>query len=179
MGGQITVISTPGRGSSFTVSLPIAKSEPPASSRAPQAPAPSEPVADGVATVLIIDDDIVSLELAAQMVEAEGFSALTASSVEEGVAILQTHRPNLILLDGIMPGMDGWEMLDMLKVGPSYSDCPVVMLTGDDDRERSMALGADAHIVKPLTRHVLREALRVANMFAPGGAKSASPREAA
>jgi signal transduction histidine kinase/ActR/RegA family two-component response regulator len=179
MGGQITAISTPGRGSSFTVSLPTTKSEPPASSRAPLAPVPNGLVSGGVPTVLIIDDDIVSLELAAQMVEAEGFSALTASSVEEGVAILQTHRPNLILLDGIMPGMDGWQMLDMLKVGPSYSDCPVVMLTGDDDRERSMALGADAHIVKPLTRPVLREALRVANMFASGDAKAVSPREAA
>ncbi|HEX3972912.1 MAG TPA: hybrid sensor histidine kinase/response regulator [Stellaceae bacterium] len=176
MGGLITAVSTPGRGSSFTIRLPMQEAD---GSAFATNTGTFAPTTDGIQSVLIIDDDVAALELAHQLIAAEGIVPLVASSVADGLLLLQTERPGLILLDVLMPERDGWEMLDLLKGAQKNSDCPVVMLTGDDDRERSMALGADAHIMKPLTKSVLREALRVANMLAPAGTNSTNSREAA
>jgi CheY-like chemotaxis protein len=117
--------------------------------------------------VLIVDDDHGSLELAQQLLAAEGLVPLVAASVVEGLALVATHRPALILLDVLMPERDGWEMLEMLKKDTHATACPVVMLTVDDDRQRSQAMGAAGHIVKPLTRAALHEALHQAKLFPP------------
>lgn len=166
MGGEIKVVSRVGRGSSFTINMPV-KVESAAGRVAGMAKDGAVAGADGKQTVLIVDDDRVGVEPTQQLLVGEGFVPLIAGSVTEALAILETQRPALILLDVLMPERDGWEMLKMLKSDPRIADCPVVMLTVHNDRERSVALGAVAHIAKPLTRAAFHHALREAKLAPP------------
>lgn len=162
MGGEIKVVSMVGRGSSFTIHMPV-KVETGAGQGADTAE-DCTGAADGRQTVLIVDDDRVGIEPTQQLVVSEGFVPLVAGSVTEAFAILETQRPALILLDVLMPERDGWDMLKALKSDPRIADCPVVMLTVHNDHERSTALGAVAHIAKPLSKASFRQALRQAKL---------------
>jgi CheY-like chemotaxis protein len=163
MGGKITVVSKVGRGSCFTIRVPTKV-------RGPSIAV--SPANDGSASdsetrpmVLIVDDDRSCLELTQQLLAAEGFVPLVAASAAEGFALLAIHQPALILLDVLMPERDGWEMLETLKNDPHLAACPVVMLTVVEDRDRSERLGAAGHIIKPLTKSALHQALCQAKLF--------------
>jgi CheY-like chemotaxis protein len=82
----------------------------------------------------------------------EGFEVLTAANGEEGLKLAREKRPNLITLDVVMPGMDGWSVLKTLKTDPQLSGIPVVMITISDERQRGLALGAADYLVKPVDR---------------------------
>jgi len=166
MGGKITVVSKVGRGSSFTIRVPT-KVQGATISISANANESSASGSDGKATVLIVDDDRSCLELTQQLLAAEGFIPLIAASAAEGFSLLATHQPALILLDVLMPERDGWEMLEALKKDSRLAACPVVMLTVEEDRERSERLGAAGHIVKPLTKSALQQALCQAKLFPP------------
>jgi signal transduction histidine kinase/ActR/RegA family two-component response regulator len=163
MGGGITAISKRGRGSSFTIRVPV-KVKAPAEAVGEATSAVGSQMRDGNQTILIVDDDRSVLETTQELIAAEGFVPLVAASVDDGLAILATHRPAMILLDVLMPRRDGWDMLLTLKSDPRTADCPVVMLTDDVDCERSLALGAVGHISKPLTPRELYRALEAASL---------------
>ena len=85
------------------------------------------------AKVLIIDDDPIIRLLAAEKLAEEDFVVLEASSGRQGLAMIQQHKPDLVLLDVIMPDMDGFEVCREIRQTPSGASLPVIMLTGLDD----------------------------------------------
>jgi CheY-like chemotaxis protein len=85
---------------------------------------------------------------------------LTAANGKEGLDLARQSRPDLITLDLILPGMDGWQVLTELKSDPGMSSIPVILITISDDKERGFALGASEFITKPIRREQLSEILQ-------------------
>jgi signal transduction histidine kinase/DNA-binding response OmpR family regulator len=161
MGGDITVTSEPGAGSTFTVRLPASVQDPRA---APAAAAPvvagdEAPAGPGVATVLVIDDEPSVRDLMQRFLAKAGFRVATAASGEEGLRLAAQIEPDVITLDVMMPGMDGWSVLAALKSNPRVADIPVIVMSIVDDRNLGFSLGAADYITKPLDRDRLLEVL--------------------
>ena len=101
--------------------------------------------------ILVIDDEPMFCSLVEQVLSNKGYEVLTASSGQEGLRLLFAHKPNLVLLDVAMPGMDGWQTCERIR---DISDIPVIMLTGkrkgEDDIVRGLDFGADEYLVKPV-----------------------------
>ncbi len=150
MGGDITVSSEIGKGSIFTVQLPIAVTD----RKAPHPETTFLPVLESACepcfTVLVIDDDVATQELIGRYLTKEGFRVETASTGEEGVRRAIELRPDAITLDVLMPRMDGWAVLSALKDNPDLAEIPVVVLTIVDDKNLGFALGASDYLTKPI-----------------------------
>ena len=101
--------------------------------------------------ILIVDDDPDIMRLLATTLREVGYAPLTAASAIEGLRALFNERPNLILLDVMMPGMDGWEMAARVR---ELSDVPLIMVTAKDsevDKLRGFNLGIDDYVTKPFS----------------------------
>jgi CheY-like chemotaxis protein len=154
MGGDITVESEVGEGTTFTVRLPAEVRDPTAE---PVLPTASQPQAraEGASTVLVIDDDPAVRDLLQRFLSKEGFHVVSASSGEEGLRLARELRPDAITLDVMMPGMDGWAVLSALEADPEVCDIPVIMLTIVDDKNLGYTLGAAEYLTKPIDRERL------------------------
>lgn len=168
MGGDIVVNSESGKGSTFTVMLPM-QTRPPATVAHPiestlatnTAPLqvrgnPEHPIA----SVLVIDDDADVRELIQRTLIKEGFAVYAASNAEQGFQFAQQFHPNVITLDVMMPGQDGWSLLTRLKTDSELRHIPVVMLTIVDDKNLGFALGATDYLTKPIDREHLVQTLK-------------------
>ena len=131
-----------------------ARARRPATPRIAAEAAPSSPM------VLVVDDEKATRELITRGLEKEGFRLLVASSGEEALRLAREKRPDVISLDVLMPGMDGWTVLRALKADPITASIPVVMVSMLDDRDIGHALGASDYLTKPFDRQKLVTALR-------------------
>ena len=167
MGGDVTVHSEEGVGSTFTINIPAVvdaeamEGEPFLSAEAVMHPVAETvgPAAPGTC-VLVIDDDPTQRDLMKRFLEKEGFPAQAASSGEQGLALARQLKPLVITLDVMMPGMDGWSVLDELKKDPELGEIPVILLTMVDDKSRGYALGAADYMTKPVDRGKLASVLQ-------------------
>jgi PAS domain S-box-containing protein len=114
---------------------------------------------EGLPIALVIDDEAPAREILSHYLIKSGLVVITASNGREGLAQARELRPRVILLDIIMPEMDGWEVLAMLKADPALAAIPVIVCTVLEDRENSLSLGADEFLPKPIKYERLRAAL--------------------
>jgi CheY-like chemotaxis protein len=163
MGGDITVESTLGTGSTFTMRLP-AKVGGADTATVPGAAAVEErrPVlrSSTARTVLVIDDDSTVRELMERFLTKEGFSVVLAEGAVEGLRRAREVRPAAITLDVMMSDLDGWTVLAALKGDPELADIPVILVTIVDEKNKGYALGAADYLVKPIDRDRLARVLR-------------------
>lgn len=153
MGGDISVESELGTGSTFTINIPVQVVD--LSIQNPTQPQENfKPKTDGNEgkknTILIIDDDLTVHDLLRRFLEKKGFEVKTAVSGVDGINMAKKLKPEAITLDVMMPGMDGWSVLTALKANPHTADIPVIMMTMVDDQNLGYALGAAEYLLKPI-----------------------------
>jgi CheY-like chemotaxis protein len=123
-------------------------------------PEPAAPREESAGSpVLVVDDDPSARDLLTRHLTSEGFPVLTAATGPEALELLKQHRPVAVLLDVMMPGMDGWHVLKAIRSNPETEKIPVIMQTVLDDTRVAYALGANSYLKKPIRRAELAEAL--------------------
>lgn len=176
LGGDLTVESELGKGSTFTVVIPMQYkskvlppeevyqfSSPREETIVTQEPElePAQHIGAGPARkrVLVIDDDPDAIYLLQENFEQEEFEILGTRDGKDGLRLAREHHPHAILLDIVMPGADGWQILHDLKEDPATSDIPVILLTIVDKKALGFRLGASAYLLKPLDPTTVIDAL--------------------
>ena len=149
LGGDVTAQSQLGLGTTFTLRLPASMPDQLADeSDVPFTPA--DAAGTGKLVVLVVDDDESQRELLTRFLEREGFAVHTASDGRTGLEMAKAIRPRAILLDVMMPQMDGWSVLTALKADPDVSGIPVVMASFVYEPAMANALGAADYVQKPV-----------------------------
>ena len=170
MGGDITVQSELGKGSSFIICLPaeVTPATEQYAERSPNVPTgtvayqenqsftspfdklPEPETSSEIATVLVIDDDATVRDLMARYLMREGFHIETATTGDEGLRRAKELLPDAITLDVLLPNMNGWEVLTALKADPELADIPVIVMSIVDDKHTGFRLGATDYLTKPI-----------------------------
>ena len=166
MGGEITVESEKGSGSTFTVSVPALVKKPMDKRDSGiivediTALIPDAASSGHGLTVLVIDDDPVARDLMVRLLLKEGFHVEIAPGGQEGLQRARELKPDVITLDVLMPGVDGWKVLSELKADPTLSTIPVIMISMIDERRLGFAMGASDYLSKPVDRQQLIDTLK-------------------
>ncbi|HUB88299.1 MAG TPA: response regulator [Dyella sp.] len=189
LGGDIVLRSEVGQGSEFVLLLPEHSVSTPDASKPPaaaisHAPAPPpvtrtvvpaeglqddrERITAGDSVILIVEDDPAFARILADMVRQKGHRMLHAPHGEAGLELARRYHPVGILLDVMLPGMDGWMVIERLKADPATRHIPVHFLTATDDASRGRELGAVGFLTKPVTREAINEAFERLLHFAKG-----------
>jgi len=119
--------------------------------------------------VVVIEDDRPSLDLLTAYLSGAALEVTTARDGQSGLEAVRRVRPDAVLLDIRLPGIDGWSVLQALKTDPETRDIPVIIVSIVDERARGVALGAAGYLVKPVSRDDLLAALRGAGAPVPTG----------
>jgi adenylate cyclase len=165
LGGDITVASQAGGGSTFTIMLPDQVAEPDQSTALEEIPlelprASSLDAARAVLTVLVVDDDPAARDLLTTNLAREGYRTVQARGGDEALELARKLHPDAITLDVLMPKRDGWAVLGALKADQKLCDIPVIMVTVAPDRGIGLSLGAAEVMTKPVDRAELTALLR-------------------
>ena len=113
--------------------------------------------------ILVVDDEDLTTELAKTFLEKHGFEVVIASDGEEGLIMAEAENPDLILLDVMLPTLDGFAVCKKLKENKKFKETPILMFTAkglSSDIERGEAVGADEYIVKPFSGKALVATIR-------------------
>ena len=161
MGGRIRAESEYGKGSCFHFTLPIVK-----------APVTKKPVyilpqklEPGKRLVLTIDDEYEAQKILETYLKNEGYEVIQAYNSLEAMELARKYQPFAITLDIVMPGKDGWDILQALKNDPLTQDIPVICISILDNREMGLSLGAVEYLVKPVDRdELIRELWQMAKV---------------
>jgi len=162
MGGDVSVASELGQGATFTLWVPQfykgfgAASETDVFARHGDEEAP---------LALVIDDEASARDLAIRALTQVGFAVQGARTAEAGLDLARSLKPSLVILDINLPDRDGWGVISDLTLDAETNAIPIVVLSIEEDRRRSIELGAAEHLVKPATRDMLcAAALRLARI---------------
>lgn len=157
-GGRIRVASGgTNQGSEFTITLPLAPAD--AATPTAEPPAPERLEAGSIKSILVVDDNADVAGSLAMLLELSGHRVVTASDGPAGLALAAEVRPDLVLLDIGLPGMDGYEVARRLRQHPSTRHTVLAALTGygrDEDLALAREAGFDRHFVKPIDTDQLR-----------------------
>lgn len=125
--------------------------------------------------ILIVEDDELLVKVLERLLGVSGFEVCTADNGEEALELAEASRPDLIILDGMLPGMHGFEILRCLKDSETLSDIPVIFLTAQDREEdivRGLSMGAMDYILKPFKpKELVARAFRVLDRVNPAAAQ--------
>jgi PAS domain S-box-containing protein len=154
MGGDVKVESVFGQGSSFTIQLPTYVTADP-SQLAKKLDQLSALKSKGSNVILVVDDDATVRDLLQSYLSKLGFQVVMAKDGEEGIHLAKELRPQVITLDVMMPGMDGWMVLSKLKEDPDLAMIPVIVVSFIEDRSIGYSLGAAEYLTKPIDRDKL------------------------
>ncbi len=191
MGGDLTLESELGEGSRFTIKLPVKSSGQIIGAEDDNEAILKQTIADnqdrgtgfaGIAEppigaragerVLLVDDDREFLELAERLLRKEGYSPISTDAPESVVHIARSVKPSVILLDIVMPGLNGWDLLSALRSDPATSGIPVIMTSNLDEHQSAKENGAVGAITKPIDSTKLRRALKRARDFTGSNSSS-------
>lgn len=114
-------------------------------------------------TILVIDDDILQVKTLEKKLPESGYNVLTASKAADGLALAMKKYPDLIILDVMMPIINGYNLCQLLKNDPKHKHIPVIMLTSRDsekDKQIGHDVGADIYLIKPLNIPILLEKIK-------------------
>ena len=165
LGGDLTVRSNVGEGTTFTMRVPVLLPGIDAETLVEVTPVTTDAELEAIRatgagrTLLVIDDDPEARDIVERFLRKDGFEVVTAGSGEEGLRLAYKLKPAAITLDVLMPDMDGWSVLRALQVDPVLRDIPVVMLSVVDDKSKGYALGATNYLTKPVDRDLLHHTL--------------------
>jgi len=158
-GGTVTLESELNKGSCFNIWLPIVVDLNALDNATTQAK--GEPLLQQIdGEVLLIEDDNQSADLMRLQLEAEGLTVQRAKSAEEGLDSLKNTIPKMIILDILLPGINGWEFLQQIRENPLLSSIPVVIVSVTSETQKGLSLGASKVLHKPVSFDVLSEALQ-------------------
>ncbi len=158
MGGEIKMNSELQKGSVFSVIIPVEVEtinnldKAAAVSKAASAVQQFSANKLEKGTVLIIDDDVDTRKLLSHYLVNVGWQVITAETGEQGIKLARQYKPAAITLDVLMKGIDGWDVLEVLKADADLAQIPVIMCTIVDEKQRGFSLGATEYLMKPMQR---------------------------
>jgi CheY-like chemotaxis protein/signal transduction histidine kinase/HAMP domain-containing protein len=186
LGGEIQLRSTPGRGSTFTLYLPLQFPNTPAPAADPmpvirreiavrandrpveQVPDDRETIGEGDLVLLVVEDDPHFARIIADLAREHGFKVLIAARGADALELAKAYKPAAVTLDVFLPDLLGWSVLGQLKQDPETRHIPVQMLTSEENRQHGLSRGAFSFLTKPVENAELRDALaRIKNFTKP------------
>ena len=155
LGGDISVDSVHNEGTTFKISLAADAERWSQENSDDREEEPVDAAADGIGTVLVVDDDPVVRDVIGRHLKREGYRVIIAADGKQALERVREYKPDAITLDVLMPKTDGWAVLNELKSDPETTDIPVIMTTIIENRNLGFSLGAIDYINKPIEQDQL------------------------